>query len=151
MINAVSETVFEKATYKKPILTQRCLIPSSGFYEWDQKGPNKQPYLFFLRNTELFSLAGFFVLRTDSQGHEFKSFTILTTEPNKILEPFHNRMPVIIAKDEEESWLDPDMIECERIQRYFNPFPAELMDFYKVDHAVGKVGNNYPELIEKRK
>lgn len=148
MINAVGETVFEKPTYKRPILTQRCLVPATGFYEWLKVGSDKIPQYYTLTDRELFSFAGLYISRRDVEGRELKTFTILTTTPNELVAQVHDRMPVILAPDEEAQWIDPDRIEPERIAPLIDPYPADLMRVYAVDRKVGNVKNNSPELIE---
>src|SRR5476651_2005500 len=106
MINAVGETLSEKPTYKKPLINARCIVPASGFYEWLVTPEGKVPYYFHLKDREIFGFAGLFVARKDSEGVEMKSFTIITTTPNKIVEPVHNRMPVILRREDEAVWLD---------------------------------------------
>jgi putative SOS response-associated peptidase YedK len=147
MINAVGETIFEKNTYKKPILTSRCLIPASGFYEWLDTKDGKQPYYFTVKNHPIFSLAGLFVVRKDSEGHELKTFTILTTAANELVAKVHDRMPVILSQEEERRWLDPDMMEPERIAELINPYRAEDMESHQVDRKVGNANNDSPDLI----
>jgi len=148
MINAVGETVFDKNTFKKPILTSRCLIPASGFYEWLDTPDGKQPYYFTVKNRPIISLAGLFVVRKDSEGQELKTFTILTTEANELVSKVHDRMPVILTQDEERQWLDPDMTEPESIAELINPYPAEDMESHAVDRKVGNAKNDGPDLIK---
>jgi putative SOS response-associated peptidase YedK len=148
MINAVGETVFEKATFKKPVISQRCLVPASGFFEWLTTEDGKQPYYFQVKHRPIFSFAGLYVVRKDSEGHELKTFTILTTEPNELVSKVHNRMPVILAKDEEKLWLDPDLIEPERIAKLIDTYPASEMSSYPVDRRVGNASNNDPKLLD---
>ncbi|QQR51994.1 SOS response-associated peptidase [bacterium] len=147
MINAVGETVFEKPTYKKPIITQRCLVPATGFYEWLKLGTDKIPQYFTIKDRELFSFAGLFITRKDVEGRELKTFTILTTTPNELVAKVHDRMPVILSHDEEKEWIDPDRIEPERISPLIDPYPANEMNMYAVDRRVGNIKNNSPELI----
>jgi putative SOS response-associated peptidase YedK len=147
MINAMSETVFQKPTYHQPIISGRCLIPASGFYEWLSEKGGKQPYYFSLPDNDVFSFAGLFVNRYDVEDGELQSFTILTTAANESVRKVHDRMPVILNPSEEQAWLDPDLIEPERIQAMLDPYPTEAMTSFTVGRAVGNIRNNSPALI----
>ena len=150
MINAVSETIFEKATYKKPIISKRCLVPASGYYEWKKLGSKEtQPYYFYLPDRELFSFGGIYTERFDSEGQVMRSFAIITTKPNELGEEVHDRMPLILSKEEEALWLDPDLIDQERIMGLMDTYPASEMATYPVSKDVGSVKNNEHRLIEK--
>ena len=147
MINAVGETVFEKPTYKKPILYQRCLVPASGFYEWLATDDGKVPHYFTLKDRQIFSFAGLYLSRTDSEGRQLKTFTILTTAPNKLVKKVHDRMPVILSREEEGVWIDPDMVEPERISQLIDSYPASDMSSHVVDRRVGNAKFDDAELI----
>ncbi len=102
-INARSETVETSPAFRKPFKSQRCLIPASFFYEWkriDKK--TKIPYLFKLANDEVFSFAGLYDIWKDAEEKEFKTYTIITTTPNKLMESVHNRIPVLLSKEDED-------------------------------------------------
>jgi putative SOS response-associated peptidase YedK len=148
MINAVGETIFEKATYKKAIISSRCLVPATGFYEWLETESGKQPYYFTVKDHPIFSFAGLYLTRADAEGRPLSTFTILTTTPNDIVSHVHDRMPVILAAAEEKAWIDPDMTERERIARFINPYPASEMQSVKVSKSVGNAKNNDPSLIK---
>jgi putative SOS response-associated peptidase YedK len=139
MINARAETLIEKATYKKPFLEgKRVLVPSTGFYEW--RKPDKTPFFIHIKDSDLFSMAGLFIKGKD----DLEYFTIITTAPNKLMEPFHDRMPVILSRDEEEHWLNHnDPLE---LLPMLDSYPANQMEAYEVSKEVGNVRNNYPEL-----
>ena len=96
---------------------------------------------------DIFSFAGLYVGRKDSEGHSTKSFTILTTTPNELVVKMHDRMPVILAHDEEKLWLDHELVAPERIRVVLDPYPAELMRSYMVDWRVGSFANNHDQLI----
>jgi len=145
MINAVGETIFEKNTYKKPILTSRCLVPASGFYEWLETSDGKQPYYFHLPETDLFSFAGLYDIWYDQDQVPHKSFSILTTAPNDHMSGIHDRMPVILDRDEEAHWLDPEA-KPEDLQLLLDPYDGDMLK-HEVDRAVGNVKNNAPELV----
>lgn len=106
-INAKAETITEKPLYRSLISKKRCLIPADSFYEW-QVGPSpKQPWRFLLQDEKVFALAGLWDewVPADKSQH-FKSFTIITTKTNELVDPIHNRMPVIMRPEYYKAWLD---------------------------------------------
>jgi putative SOS response-associated peptidase YedK len=115
-INARSETVKTAASFRKPFLFQRCLIPVTGFYEWDKTKKPSQPYYFKMVDDSIFSFAGLYDIWIDPQkGEKIKSYTIITTQPNELVAKIHNRMPVILNKDDEELWLNPAITETRQL------------------------------------
>jgi len=106
-INARSETITTTASFRDPFRTQRCLIPSDGFYEWAQSRKNKQPYCFEVGDGEIFAFAGLWDRWIDPHGKEIESCTIITTRANVYLSDIHDRMPVILPSGAYSSWLDP--------------------------------------------
>jgi putative SOS response-associated peptidase YedK len=123
--------VAELPTYRKPFRHQRCIVPATGFYEPDKIHYNKQPFpwnYFQLIDQSLFGFAGLYNIWTDRQsGKEIRSYTIITIVPNEIAERYHDRMPVILDQEREEAWLDPDMVDVERISKMLKPYPSERM------------------------
>jgi len=141
MINARAETLTERRTFKQPFLSgQRCLVPATSFYEWH----DKVPFAIHLKRRDLFSMAGLFVTRHDGDT-ELKTFTIITTAPNAVLRPIHDRMPVILARSEEQEWLSHD--DPLDLVPLLDPYDADDMEAYEVGKAVGNIKNNYPELL----
>lgn len=149
MINSRAETLFEKPTFKKPAIEGRCLIPATGYYEWKKEGDEKTPFYYTLPGRELFSFAGIYLTRKDAEGKDLKTFSIITCEPNELCAQVHDRMPVILTKDEEKDWLDPDMVEPERIAEFLDASPAADMDAWVVDKRVGNIRNNDAKLVER--
>lgn len=147
MINARSETVFEKPAFKKAIRSRRCLIPASGFYEW-KKNPDgkKQPYYIYMKSEEPFCFAG--IWETWTKGDEpLRTFAILTTEANELMKPLHHRMPVIVPREEYGRWLDPGNGEAGDLGGLLKPFPAGEMQFHPVSTAVNNPRNDGPECV----
>jgi putative SOS response-associated peptidase YedK len=108
LINARAETVAEKPSFRSALKQRRCLIPASGFYEWQKQGTGgKQPYFISPREGELFSFAGLWERWHDPEGEEVETCTILTTTANDLMKPIHDRMPVILDPTTEGQWLDP--------------------------------------------
>jgi putative SOS response-associated peptidase YedK len=157
-INARSETLLEKPTYRKPFRTQRCLIPATGFYEWYEpesnvKRPPKTPYYFYLhdgknKNEEtLFSFAGLYDVWRDKEGEELKSYTIVNTAANSLMAKVHPRMPIILPREAEKIWLDPAVKDDETLLKLLQPYSADLMEMYQISTEVNKVNNDSPNLI----
>jgi putative SOS response-associated peptidase YedK len=122
-------------------------VPASGFYEWQRKPRGKQPYWISLKDEPLFALAGLWDVWEDPEsGDALHSYTILTCGPNALMEPIHHRMPVILDRDAEELWLDPDVVEVERLQAVLRPFPARQMQAWPVSTAVNSPHRDSAEL-----
>jgi putative SOS response-associated peptidase YedK len=147
-INARAEGLAEKPMYRGPFKRSRCLVPATGFYEWQKLAGGKKPYYFSIPGQELFSFAGLFDTWRSPGGEEFKSYTIITTTPNSVMEGVHDRMPVILSRQDEADWLN--LAEPpEQLQLMLNPLESDEMVKWPVPAAVGNVRNNGPELQEK--
>ena len=105
MINAPAEEIDEKSAFRAPFQTQRCLVPSSGFYEWQARAARKQPYRIAPRGGSLFAFAGLWERWVPETGEPVESFAIITTRANKLMSEVHSRMPVIIAPSDHNRWL----------------------------------------------
>ena len=148
MSNARAETIAEKTTFRESFRQWRCLIPASGFYEWKTKGKRKQPYFISSRDGMPFSFAGIWSTWTAADtGESIDSCTIITTECNALMQPIHDRMPVILSPEDWAAWLDPEPKEDEILLSLLKPFDAEQMQAWAVSSAVGKVANQGEELI----
>ena len=152
MINAKAETVTEKSAYRKAFVSRPCLVPANGFYEWAKIGPKeKQPYFITTRNREPFAFAGLWEWwRPKGAPRDtpaLETFTILTTEPNAVCTPIHNRMPVMLAQDDWSGWL-ASVDERQSILSRAS-FSAERMESWPVGKAVGNVRNEGAQLIER--
>jgi putative SOS response-associated peptidase YedK len=143
MINARAETVAEKPAYKRAFSSQRCLVLADGFFEWDKKGPVKKPYRFILKDKKPFTFAG--IWETWNNGkQDIISFSIITTEPNQLMKNIHDRMPVIIEKEDREDYLKSDN---KTAQKMLNPYDPKKMDMYEVSKLVNKPENNFEKVI----
>jgi putative SOS response-associated peptidase YedK len=130
MINARAEGIESKPSFKKPLRYQRCIIPASAFFEWKGNPGAKVKYRIARTDGELFGFAGLYNVWRDPHdptGGEFTTCTIITTQPNELVAPIHNRMPVILLPEDEDHWLAPDMSEPEAITSLLRPYPADLM------------------------
>jgi putative SOS response-associated peptidase YedK len=147
MINARSETAASKPAFRQPMRRQRCLIPADGFYEWQKRGNGKQPMRIVMKDRSLFSMAGLYESWVGPDGRKVNTCTILTTEPNELMAPIHDRMPVILRKEDEDLWLDRTTEEPAHILPLLRPYPSSELMAYPVDPAVGNVKNDGAELI----
>jgi len=129
LINARAEGIEAKPTFRKPLRYQRCIIPATGFYEWQTPvgGGKKVKYLFTRADRDFLALAGLYDTWKTPEGQELRSCVIITTTPNEEVAPVHNRMPVILAEDDEAAWLNPDETESEPLLSYLRPFPADAL------------------------
>lgn len=136
MINARSETVTEKPAFREAFKRRRCLIPASGFYEWQRQGARKQPYYFQMKDGQPFAFAGLWERWVDAGGKEVETCAILTTVCNDLLRPVHERMPVIIAPTTYEQWLEPQVRDGELLQALLCPYPSQEMESYPISLRV---------------
>jgi len=144
LINARSETVFDKPMWKKPIMQRRCLIPANGFYEWQQRTDGKHPYFVHLKDEQLFSFAGIWETWRH-EGKIWETYSILTTTPNKDMEAIHDRMPVILHRDDEAQWLAADTEQD--IAVLLQPYSDGKIEAYEVGTEVNTVRVNEEGLI----
>ena len=150
MINARVESVATKPSYRKAFQLQRVIVPAGGFYEWKKTSDGKVPYWITLKNDDMFGFAGLFETWKDPKtGNEIKTYTILTSEPNEITSTIHDRMPVILRKELEKEWLNPDITEPDKLLPLLTPYPSELMKAYPVSTLVNKPMNDNPDLIKR--
>ena len=149
MINARAETLQEKPSFRKALSKQRCIVPAGGFFEWKKLDQDKIPYYIFLKNKKLFGFAGLYDIWHDNKGRELKSYTIITTEPNSLVGTIHNRMPAILEKQDEETWLNPGETETSHLAKLLRPYPSEEMESYPVSRKVNSPANDTKEVIER--
>ncbi len=144
MINARAETLAEKPSFRTALSRRRCLIPADGFYEWQaapltdigQKKPLKTPMHLHLTDGGLFAFAGLWDEWHAPDGSPLRSCTIITTVPNAVAAPIHDRMPVILTPEDEALWLDPSVTDSASLLSLLVPYSAALMDAYAVSRAV---------------
>lgn len=149
MINARAETLADKSSFKGPFKKHRCLIPADGFYEWKKGEKGKTPVYVTMNNGRPFGFAGLYSDWKSPEGAGIRTCTIVTTQPNALLAPIHNRMPAIIRPDDREAWLDPDNQDPKALSKLLSPYPAEEMDAWEVSKKVNAPANNSPENIRK--
>ncbi len=147
MINARSETAAEKPSFRSAFKRRRCLIPADGFYEWQRTGNGKQPYYIHMKDGSSFAFAGLW----ESWGkgvEEIRTCTILTTEANELVGEVHQRMPVIVAPENYEIWLDPDLHDANRLTPLPTPYPSEALEAYPVSRFVNSPSNDGERCVE---
>ncbi len=148
MINARAETVSEKPAFRGPFRNRRCLILADGFYEWQQEGRRKQPFYIRLKDRRPFAFAGLWDRWEPPGGEAVESCTILTTEPNDVLRPIHERMPVIVDPQAYNLWLDPTVQSVEAIRPILQHYPADRMEAYPVSLLVNNPHHDAPACLE---
>ncbi|MBN1954908.1 MAG: SOS response-associated peptidase [Anaerolineae bacterium] len=149
MINARAETLAEKPSFKAAYRRRRCLVLADGFYEW-RKEPGqrgKTPFYIHLESRDPFAFAGLWETWRAPGDAVIRSCTIITTAPNELVAPIHNRMPVILDPAAYELWLDPVEREPNELQEWLRPYPAEQMAAYAVSAQVNDPGNDSPDCV----
>lgn len=147
MINARAETLTEKPSFKGLIRQRRCLIVADGFYEWTGMNREKIPVRFVLKTRESFTFAGLWDIWKKTEGGKLQSFTIITTNANNVVRLFHERMPVILKKEDERPWLDPDLKDPAILVSLLKPYPEKRMESYPVSKLVNSPFYEGPECI----
>lgn len=149
LINARGETVAVKPVFRAAFMRRRCLVPMTGYYEWQQTSAGKVPYYIYLLNAEQFAVAGLYEYWAGRDGKEpLESFTVITTDPNEMIGKIHDRMPVIVPEQAHAEWLDPENEKADALQRLLRPYPAEEMRAYPVRTLVNSAKNEGTDLIE---
>ncbi len=148
LINARSETVLEKPSFRDAFRKRRCLIPASGFYEWKSTNGSKQPYYITSDSQSLFAFAGLWEHWEDEEtDDEINSCTILTTDPNQLMRPIHNRMPVILHPSRYDAWLNTGE-NPEDLTAFFTPYQSDRLEAYPVSRHVNNPEHDDPTCIE---
>lgn len=148
MINARAETVAAKPAFRSAIRRRRCLVPANGFYEWKRTDGRKQPYYIRTRDGKIFAFAGLWESWEGPGGEAVESCALLTTAPNDLLLPIHDRMPVILSPRDYDLWLSPEIRDIQVLSPLFRPYPSEEMTAYPVRTLVNNPKTDEPGLIE---
>lgn len=149
MINARSVDIENKPSFKRSLVNKRCLIPASLFYEWQKQGKDKQPYLFKLKDRDIFSFAGLYDDWETPVGENKRTFTIITTEANGVVGKIHDRMPVILKKEDELKWVSPILHDVDMIKDMLKPYPDNEMTSYPVSKEVNSSRENSKNLMQE--
>lgn len=168
MINARSETILERPAFRNAILRRRCVIPASGFYEWREESAApvadaglfsdadlpprparkyKQPYFLGLKSGEPFGLAGIYDYWRNPEGELIRSCAVLTTVPNEVVAPLHDRMPVILRQGDVAAWIDPEGFGMKEIGPMFTPIPAAEMTVFRANPAMNDPRREGPDIL----
>ena len=148
LINARAETVFKTAAFARAVRTQRCLIAADGFIEWKKIGQRRHPFHIRRTDGEVFAMAGVWQ-RWSHEGRTTETCSVLTTSPNALVAPLHNRMPVILQTDVYDAWLDPTNQATETLQPLLVPLPAEMMIAEPINPRVNDVAHDDPACLER--
>lgn len=147
MINARSETLLDKPSFRQAYKYRRCVVPASGFYEWRHEGKAKLPHYIRIRDGLPMLFAGLWESWKSPEGEVVESFTILTTGANKLLESVHERMPVILHPAECARWLNRHLTDPTSLSVFFQPYPADLLEMWQVSPLVNTPKVDSFELI----
>jgi putative SOS response-associated peptidase YedK len=147
--NARGETVAEKPMFRQAFRRRRCLIPASGFYEWKAVPGqrSKQPFYISFRDGTPMSFAGLWETSKSTDGVKVDTCTIITTDANAVLAPIHHRMPVVLDREDWDTWLSTEPVANEMLESLIKPHDADKMQAWGVSHAVNKVINDSPALL----
>ncbi len=148
LINARGETLAEKPSFRTAYKRRRCLIPATGFYEWKKEGDQRIPMYIHLKDHELFGMAGLWEEWQAPDGSFVRTFTIITSPPNGLMETIHSRMPAILKPEDEAMWFDPSLQNSKELQALFQPYPAEAMTTHPVSKHVNSPANDDAHCIE---
>lgn len=151
MINARSESIFDKPAWRGSVKHRRCLIPARGFYEWkrQQNSKTKQPFMIRPASKSLFAFAGIYSSwKSPDNITQLLSYSIVTTAPNQEMETIHDRMPVILDESSEGIWLDPTLEDKDILAELLHPYPDNSLEIYQVSTDVNTIKNNDGKLIE---
>lgn len=144
VINARAESVREKPTFRSAFKARRCLIPVTGFYEWQSIGTGKQPYHITMTTSTPFAIAGLWEC-WNGDGKSVESCTLITTSANTLMEPFHDRMPIIVAQNDFDIWLTGDPDAAATLLR---PFDPDAMTAHPVSTIVNNAWNESPDCVK---
>jgi putative SOS response-associated peptidase YedK len=147
MINARAETLAEKPSFKRLLRSRRCLLPADGFYEWKKAGGGKIPMYITLKDGSPFAFAGLWDSWRSPDGRQIRTCTIITTQPNEIVAPIHDRMPVILSADARSLWLDNAIQDEHALLPLLSPYPAADMAAREVSRRVNNPQSEGAELL----
>jgi putative SOS response-associated peptidase YedK len=148
LINARAETLASKPSFRNSLKKKRCLVVADGFYEWRKDGSKKTPMFVRMRDGRPFGFAGLYDDWKTPEGRNIRTFTIITTSPNKLLEPIHDRMPVILTREAYGDWLDTGPDEPAKLLGLLKAYPDREMEAYRVGLEVNSPKNDGPECIQ---
>ncbi len=150
-INARAETVAEKPAFRNAFRRRRCLVPADGFYEWQAVpgSKTKQPWFIALRDRQPMAFAGLWERWQSPEGEAVESCSIIVTNANAIMQPIHERMPVILAPEDWDRWLQPDAGDRQILQNLLRPYDPEAMEVWPISTIVNSPRNDSAACLEK--
>ena len=148
LINARGESVLDKPAFRNAMKRRRCLLPADGFYEWKREGESKRPYFVRLKSRQPMAFAGLWESWAGPNGEEMETVAIVTTTASRSIAHIHERMPVIIAPEAFDFWLDGARVDGETASALIQPARDALIEAYEVSPAVNRTANDSPALIE---
>ncbi len=146
LINARAETIAEKPSFRHAFKSNRCLIPSNGFYEWKKTKVGKIPYFIHRADNKTFSFAGIYERWLNSKNEEVNTYAIITCSPNSLVKPIHDRMPVILSEKGESKWLDTNS-DANKLLSLLKPFDPTELEAYSISLQVNNPVNNSDKLL----
>jgi putative SOS response-associated peptidase YedK len=149
MINARAETIAGKPAFREPFQSRRCLIPADGFYEWSKYSKGKSPFCLTLADDSVFAFAGIWDRWMNQNGEPIETCSIITTTANSLLADIHDRMPVILRREDYDRWLDPGFRQVEDLSDLLKPHPVDGMRRRPVSTWVNSVKNDDPSCAEE--
>ncbi len=147
MINARSETAADKPSFRSALRQRRCVVVADGFYEWQRDGETKRPHCIRMREGHPFGMAGLWESWSGQDDEVLETFTILTTAPNELMAPIHDRMPVILPRSQHDRWLSPDLTDPGQVSCLLRPFDSDQMMAFEVSSRVNSPRNNDPDCM----
>ena len=145
LINARAETLAEKLSFRNLLASHRCLVPATGFFEWKTEGHRKTPFYISLKGSLCFAFAGLYDAWHDPSGKKTTTYTIITTAPNELVAAIHNRMPVILKREDEERWLSGETFNAGDVRDILVPYPPGETTMHPVSPLV-----NNPAIDDER-
>jgi putative SOS response-associated peptidase YedK len=150
LVNARGESVSERAAFRNAMARRRCLFPADGFYEWKAGGEKSRPYFVRPRGGGPIAFAGLWETWMGPNGEEVETACILTTAANRLLAPIHDRMPVVIAPEAFDLWLNCAEVDATTAAALIAPAPEDLFEAYEISTAVNRAANDSPDLTPRR-
>ena len=147
MINARTETLGERPAFRDALVSHRCLVPATGFFEWKKEGARRIPHYICMKGHPLFAFAGLYDCWRDPAGTEITSFTIITTCPNAVVAPLHDRMPAVLLHEYEDLWVGDGTIPAAVREKILSPVDADLLEAYPVSPMVSNPNIESEDII----